>query len=121
MVEPQDWYRFLGSHLEGTRLHLRVGFSGCSPDHAFQLFAGLPSDEEIPELPHTWLRLAHDSHGEMCEAWFERDLVYDLRPILDSFGIQPGFAIHLALEDPTGQVVEFFLAEGEGYDDTGEH
>ncbi len=109
-VQPQDEYHLLAAHLEGTRLHLRVGFSGCSPDHFFELFAGLPEPEpELPELPHTWLRLAHDSHGEECLAWFERDLFYELRPILDAFAIEPGFSIHLTLEDPTGQVVEFEL------------
>ncbi len=109
MLEPQDWYHLLNAQLEGTRLHLRVGFSGCSPDHFFQLFAGMPSGVGIPEMPHTWLRLVHDSHGEMCEAWFERDLVYDLSPILDVFNIQPGFSVHLTLEDPAGQVMEFEL------------
>ena len=111
-LQPQDWYRLLDSRLMGTELRLHVGFSGCSPDHPFQLFAGLPApDPGLPEIPQTWLRLTHDSHGELCEAWFERDLVYDLQPILDAFGMGPDGSgmIHLTLEDPTGQVVEFEL------------
>src|SRR5262245_13871186 len=79
LVTPQDPYALLEATLTGDILTLRVGFSGCSPDHRFTLYAGRYFQESIPV--QTPLVLSHDALGESCEAYFERTLRFDLDPI----------------------------------------
>jgi len=76
---PQDSYTLLDAKLEGDVLSLRVGFSGCAADHPFALYAGAAFMESIPV--QTWVVLSHDGRGEVCRAYFERTLQFDLDPI----------------------------------------
>jgi hypothetical protein len=78
-ITPRSPWRLLEGRLAGDRLFLRVGFSGCAPDHPFRLVAGRNFMESEPV--QTWMVLAHDDRGELCDGWFERELVFDLRPI----------------------------------------
>jgi hypothetical protein len=109
-LRPQDYFRLLDGTLAGNTLTLHVGFSGCSFDHEFTLFAGLPFKWESGEA-HTWLRLIHDDHGELCDAWFERTLSFDLQAVRDaylrSYG-EPGPVV-LELLEPNGQITQFRL------------
>lgn len=98
----QDDY-WLGD-IELTRdvLKLRVGFSGCSPDHAFPLYMSGGFLESEPVQAR--LVLGHDDHGEACDAAFERTLYFDLRPIREAYERMyghPGVVI-LRLIDPRG-------------------
>lgn len=108
-LQPQNYYFLQDSWIEGSILHLRVGFSGCEPDHPFELVAGRHFMESMPVA--TWLRLLHDDRGELCEAWWEQDLQFDLRPIQDAhiadYG-EPG-EVRLRLQTPDGQIHEFRL------------
>lgn len=74
-----DFYRFLGGRVTGNILRLRVGFSGCSPDHPFTLYAAGPVMESYP--PQVFVVLDHDDRGELCDAFWERELSFDLRPL----------------------------------------
>ncbi|RKZ13562.1 hypothetical protein DRQ53_08520 [bacterium] len=78
----QDRYQLISAELDGELLHIRVGYSGCSPDHPFTLYAGRPFMESSPV--QTWMLLAHDDRDELCKAWFEKTLLFDLGPIQDA-------------------------------------
>ncbi len=75
----QDPYALMGARLDADILTLRVGISGCSPDHPFTLYASRHFMESNPV--QTWALLAHDDRGELCDAWFERTLQFDLSPL----------------------------------------
>ena len=45
-------------------VEVRVGFSGCSPDHPFALFAGDDFIDTNP--PITWLRFSHYYRRQLC-------------------------------------------------------
>ena len=109
---PHDPYGLKDVHLEGTVLVIRVGFSGCSPDQPFMLFmmGSFMERDCYPDFcpPIALVALAHDSRGEMCEAYWERTLRYDLNPILDRFVRTYGHG---------GQVVVHFVDfEGHAHD-----
>ena len=90
----QDPYSLLGGALEGDVLSLRVGFSGCSPDHPFVLYASRGFMESNPV--QTWSLLAHNDRDEVCDAWFERTLQFNLAPLraahIRAYG-EPGVVI----------------------------
>ncbi|MDX1741676.1 MAG: hypothetical protein R3178_10295, partial [Rhodothermales bacterium] len=75
-----DQYSLLTIAGGAQNLYLRVGISGCSPDHPLQLYMVGGLMESFP--PQARLLLSHDDRDEMCDAYFERDLNFDLWPIL---------------------------------------
>ncbi|MDX1740251.1 MAG: hypothetical protein R3178_03120, partial [Rhodothermales bacterium] len=75
-----DQYALGTIQLGAQSLFMRVGFSGCGPDHPFQLYMVGGLMESFP--PQARLVLSHDDLGELCDAYFERDLTFDLWPIL---------------------------------------
>ena len=75
-----DFYSYLEGRLDGYVLRLRVGFSGCGPDHPFTLY-WQPGPFGASPLPSAVMVLAHDDQGEMCDAYWERELAFDLRPL----------------------------------------
>ncbi len=103
----QDPYALMDAKLEGDVLTLRVGFSGCSPDHPFTLYASGSFMESNPV--QTWALLAHDDRGELCDAWFERMLQFDLAPLraahIRAYG-RPGVVI-LRFRDFQGHETRF--------------
>jgi len=109
---PHDPYGLKDVHLEGTILVIRVGFSGCSPDQPFALFMldGFAVTAET-DLVGASVVLAHDSRGEMCEAYWERTLRYDLNPILDryvrTFG--HGGRVDVRYHDAEGHTHDFVI------------
>ncbi len=108
---PSDPFRLLGVDPDAAgHLELKVGFSGCSPDHPFRLVAHVPFEESMP--PQTWLKLLHDDRGELCEAAFEQSLVFDLGPLLRFHHehSEPGTPLLLKIEDPaTAEVFSILL------------
>jgi hypothetical protein len=103
-VVPQDFYRLLDIGLSGDHLlRMRVGYSGCNGGHALRLFAGRNFAESLPA--QTWALLAHDSEGQLCDAYFEEDLVFDLTPLRRSHEEQYGSPgpFDLVFEDFAGQ------------------
>lgn len=105
-----DPYRLLAIGLRDNRyLRLSVGFSGCSPDHPLQLYAGSLFSDVAPA--QTWALLSHDGRGELCDAWFTRTVVFDLEPLrqrhLDLYG-SPG-PFRLLFEDYEGTVHRVFV------------
>jgi hypothetical protein len=105
----QDFYQLLSAELVGETLQLRVGFSGCGPDHPFTLYAGRPLTEPYPA--RTWMLLSHDDRGELCAAYWETSLSFDLHPIelehVRQYGA-PG-DVRLRFEDFVGIGRDFLL------------
>jgi len=106
---PHDPYGLKDLHLEGTILVIRVGFSGCSPDQPFALFM-LDGFLESNPVGATVV-LAHDSRNEMCLAYWERTLRYDLNPILDRYVRTYGHGGHVVVHfhDTDGHVHDFVI------------
>lgn len=78
----QDSYQPIWAKLVGNTFYIRVGYSGCSPDHPFTLYAGRSFMESDPV--QTWMVLQHDDRGEACLAYFENTLAFDLTPIQEA-------------------------------------
>jgi len=97
--EPSDslcsaTYNLARLSLEGNLLCLHVGYSGCQPEHPLQLFMVGGFMESTPVQAR--LILVHNDLGEMCDAYFERTLIYDLRPIQEAYAEaygEPGIVI----------------------------
>jgi hypothetical protein len=106
-----DPYTYLGGSLQGSVLTLRVGFSGCGPDHPFQLYMVGGFMESFPVQAR--IVLAHDDRGELCDAYWERELQWDLRPIQEAYrqSYGSGGVIRLRFEDNQGQT-HYFELEG---------
>lgn len=100
-----DGYIFQEGRVTGLVMRLRVGFSGCQPDHPLALYWQV--GPEASPLPVAHLRLAHDDLGEMCDAFWTRDLAFDLLPIRRTMGTS-GLII-LVLDTPDGQSHRFEL------------
>jgi hypothetical protein len=63
-------------------LRMRVGFSGCQPEHPFTLYASGGYMESLP--PQIHVVLVHEIEEE-CDAWFEAELAFDLLPLWEDF------------------------------------
>jgi hypothetical protein len=105
----QDFYHLLSATLERELFSIRVGYSGCSDDHPFTLYAGRGFMESLPV--QTWMLLAHDDLDEPCDAYFETTLSFDLGPIQDAhiedYGA-PGI-VRIRFRDFHGLQTEFLL------------
>ncbi|MCL1594332.1 MAG: hypothetical protein M3132_08285, partial [Actinomycetia bacterium] len=105
----QDFYHLISAQLDGESFSIRVGYSGCSPDHPFTLYAGRRFMESMPV--QTWMLLAHDDRDEFCLAYFEETLTFDLGPIQDAhiedYGA-PGIVL-IRFRDFEGGETEFLL------------
>jgi hypothetical protein len=105
----QSPYQLIWAELEGELFSIRVGYSGCTRDHPFTLYAARGFMESLPV--QTWMILAHDDRGEACRAYFERTLFFDLSPIqeahVEDYGA-PGI-IRIHFRDFRGDETEFRL------------
>lgn len=93
----------------GHILRLRVGYSGCQPEHPFALFMTGGFAESNPVQVR--LVLQHDDLGELCDAWFTAELAFDLSPLirlyLQQYGGEGPIAAHLL--GPDGEVATFLI------------
>jgi hypothetical protein len=104
-----DQYHYLEGSLEDSILTLRVGISGCSPEHPLQLYMVGGFMESLPVQAR--LLLAHDDLGELCDAYFERTLQFNLRPIQEAYrrSYGPEGVILLRFQDWQGEIHTFEL------------
>lgn len=98
-----DFYHYAEGGVRGDNLLLRVGFSGCGPGHPFTLYWA-PGPEASPMLRSADLVLVHDDRGELCDAAWQRNLTFDLRPLRPNGGVGP---ITLRFHDFQGVVHTF--------------
>jgi hypothetical protein len=78
-----DPYSLLDLSFDGRILRLHVGYSGCSPEQPFALF--MVGEFAKSDPAQADLLLSHDGLGQLCDAYFTKDLAYDLTPILDRY------------------------------------
>jgi hypothetical protein len=110
----QDSYTLRGIHFTGRYLNLDVGFSGCGPDHPLALYMVGGFMESSPVQAN--LVLSHDDRGELCDAYWQRSLRFDLQPILDryvqTYGAPGQIRVNFRAAD--GKITTF-LINGGGY------
>lgn len=69
--------------LEGDEIALHLRFGGGCAEHDFALrHAGAFMGSEPVQ---TNLTLAHDAHGDMCEALLHREIRFDLSPVKQAY------------------------------------
>ncbi|HEV8599400.1 MAG TPA: hypothetical protein VGQ69_08585 [Gemmatimonadales bacterium] len=108
---PDDQVTILSANVESRTLHLQVQYGGGCADHGLALVTGAELAESFP--PFTLLRLAHDAHGDPCDALITRSLEIDLSPIVPLVQQSGAHALRFELLEPGGQpsnVGELLLA-----------
>jgi len=103
-----DPYGLRDIRLDGLDLELRVGYSGCS-EHPFALYMVGGFMESVPAQAR--LLLSHDNRGEICLAYQEVTLRYDLGPILRKYKEIYGRVdvIIVNFQDSNGDVYNFLI------------
>ena len=99
-----DPYDLVSAALVGHNLNLRVAFSGCAPDHPLQLYMVGGVMESLP--PQVRVALAHNDRGELCDAYFTREVCYDLSPLFEIAGYH---TVIVRYQLPNGQEETFEL------------
>ena len=67
--------------VDGNCLQILVSYSGGCEDHTVDLARMHPWQGNVETIPTFEIR--HNSNGDMCEAWFTKELRYDLTPLKD--------------------------------------
>lgn len=108
-LQVAPWH-FLGAETSGTRLTLRVGFSGCQPEHRFSLWMSGGFQESAP--PRANLTLVHGTQ-EACDAAFTDSLTFDLMPLaaryVEQYGPGPLVLVLHAADGATHEI-DFIVA-----------
>ena len=68
--------------LNDNCLKVRLGFSGCSSDHTFDLMS---QGIETPMEPYSMTCDFYDHNPELCEAYFIVDREFDISPIRERY------------------------------------
>lgn len=109
---PEQLHRagwtLLDAAVDGPRLGLHVGYSGCGPEHAFSLWMSGGFQESMP--PRAQVTLVHETMEE-CAAYFTQRVAFDLQPLFDRYreAYGPGPLV-LVLRGPDGFAHEIELA-----------
>ncbi|MES2765279.1 MAG: META domain-containing protein [Bacteroidota bacterium] len=83
--------------LDETHIAVTVQYSGGCAEHSFALYA----DENImPGNATDFVNMVitHSAHGDMCDAWLTKELVFDVAPLLDRWKAAPHSNDRLALQ-----------------------
>lgn len=108
-ADPELWVRdpFIIPEyaIHGGRLDFKVTYSGGCASHHFKLIAFGGWMESFPVQIQAFL--SHDANGDTCEAWIERDLSFDLKPLKrayeESYGVsEPGSTTVVIVLDSSG-------------------
>jgi hypothetical protein len=94
--------RIEGARIEGHHLIITLSHGGGCRPHNFGLFTGPDFGSSNP--PYALFRLAHESHGDQCEALLRRTLSVDLRPIEAVIRGMGASAVRFQLAEP-GDVI----------------
>ena len=107
-IWPRDAWDFGTAAVVDGALEIEVAFGGGCQDHDFWLVA-VRGFRDIPTVgPVTTaavpILLAHDSHGDMCEAYITELLRFDLQPLRAAFDDEYGNRVgRVVLRVPMGQ------------------
>ncbi|CAG0993840.1 hypothetical protein RHDC4_02690 [Rhodocyclaceae bacterium] len=80
---PADAVTIVSATIDGDTLNLTVSYGGGCSDHAFGMLAGTAWMESYPV--QIGMRLAHDAHGDACDALLTRTLRFDLTPLKTAY------------------------------------
>lgn len=83
--------------IDETHISATVQFSGGCVEHEFNLFA----NENIQPGNATdfvQMMITHDAHGDMCNAYLTKELVFDIAPLLKKWRSNPHCNAQLALQ-----------------------
>jgi hypothetical protein len=83
--------------LDETHIAITVQYGGGCTEHDFALYA----DENIMPGNATdfvQMMITHNAHGDMCEAWLTKELVFDVAPLLRKWRANPYSNPNLALQ-----------------------
>ncbi len=111
---PGSWgdddYVLDAAAIAGDALTLTVSYGGGCATHHFTLVVSETFMESSPV--QLAVVLAHDAHGDACEAWLTEDYRFDLRVIRDryreAYGQGPGEVVLLLDDAPSGPLVYAF-------------
>ena len=85
-----DAYALNAARIAGDKLTLNLSYGGGCAEHEFTLVAAEAFIESSPV--QLAVHLAHDAHGDPCEAWLTTDYEFDLTAIRDRYQQQYGSA-----------------------------
>jgi hypothetical protein len=75
-------WQLLNAEIHGDRIDLHLGFSGCQPEHPFSLWISQGFMESWPVQVNAVL--VHEL-DEDCDAWWQAERGFDLRPLKDAY------------------------------------
>ena len=101
---PRDGFALKTASIDGDVLNVAVQFGGGCAAHDFKLFWDGASLETFP--PQVTLVLAHDGHGDSCEAFLGKTLAFDLAPLKALGGHQVSISL-TGGDKPVGLAFKF--------------
>ena len=109
-LHGQDPFVLNDAAIAGDTLSLNLSYAGGCARHEFTLVASESFLESDPvQLP---VSLAHDAHGDSCEAWLTQHYEFDLRLLRDhyrrAYGDGPGRMVLLLEGVPAGTLLYVF-------------
>ena len=105
-----DPYQMNSAAIEGDTLLANVSYAGGCADHVFTLVVADRFMESDPV--RLTADIAHDGHGDLCEAWLTEDLRFDLTPIKSmyerAYRQKHGTVVLLLDGAPSGELIYEF-------------
>lgn len=65
--------------VDGDCLQIKLSYSGGCKQHTIDLARMLPSESDNSNIPT--FEISHNANGDMCEAYFTKELRFDLTPL----------------------------------------
>ncbi len=65
--------------VDGDCLQIKVSYSGGCKEHSINLVRIQPSETDTTNIPT--FEISHNANGDMCEAYFTKELRFDLNPL----------------------------------------
>ena len=82
-TSSKDAFEFLLVELDGDLLRIEISFIGSHSNHYFELIG---SGEFMESCPiQTTFILSHDSNGDVGETLITKKLIFDLKPLKETF------------------------------------
>ena len=91
---PTDPFELRTAAVAGDLLVLEVAYAGGCEEHTFEVLTADSFMEGSPVV--LGINLFHDARGDACEAWLQRRLWFDLRPVRELY--------RQVYREPTGSV-----------------
>jgi hypothetical protein len=80
---PRDAVAIKAASVEGDLLTLKVAYAGGCKTHRFAIYGSAGFMESLPV--QAGIFLSHDANGDACEAFIQKEIVFDLTPLKREF------------------------------------